>query len=79
MRAVGRCVKIASMTNRLKALEQDVEKLDEVELKRFAKWFADYQDRLWEKQIEKDATSGKLDFLRQEALAEKNAETLRDL
>lgn len=67
------------MTNRLKALEQDVEKLDEVELKRFAKWFADYQDRVWEKQIEKDAASGKLDFLREEALAEKNAETLRDL
>lgn len=68
-----------SMTNRVKALEQDVAKLDEVEFKRFAKWFADYQDRVWEKQIARDAKAGKLDFLMDEAKAEKIAGTLRDL
>ena len=67
------------MTDRVKSLEQGVAQLDEGELKLFAKWFADYQDRLWEKQIAKDATSGKLDFLLEEARAEKNAGTLRDL
>ena len=67
------------MMNRVKALEQDVAKLDEIEFKRFAKWFADYQDRVWEKQIARDAKAGNLDFLREEAKAEKSAGSLRDI
>ena len=67
------------MMNRVKALEQDVAKLDEIEFKRFAKWFADYQDRVWEKQISRDAKAGNLDFLREEAKAERNAGSLRDI
>lgn len=67
------------MTNRVKALEEDVTRLDEVEFKHFAKWFADYQDRVWEKQIGRDAEAGKLDFLIEEARAERDAGTLRDM
>jgi hypothetical protein len=57
------------MSKRLEALEQDVERLDEVELKDFARWFAEFQDRRWERKVEQDAHSGKLDFLLQEALS----------
>jgi hypothetical protein len=64
------------MTNRVKALEQDVVKLDEAEFRLFSKWFADYQDRVWERQIRKDGAAGKLDFLRDEAAAERGAGTL---
>ncbi len=67
------------MTDRVKTLEQDVEKLDEKELMRFAKWFANYQDRLWEKQITKDAVSGRLDFLIEEAQSERAKNSLSDL
>jgi hypothetical protein len=67
------------MTNRVKALEQDVTKLDESEFKLFAKWFADYQDRVWERQIGADSKAGKLNFLMEEAKAETAASTLRDL
>jgi hypothetical protein len=67
------------MTNRVKALEQDVSKLDETELRHFAKWFSDYQDRIWQKQISRDAKAGKLDFLLEEAKSEKKAKSLRDV
>src|SRR5262249_10909098 len=58
------------MIDRVKTLEHEVSNLSERELKRFAKWFADYQDRLWVKQMERDAKAGKLDFLIEEAKAE---------
>lgn len=67
------------MTNRVKALEENVVKLDEAELKAFATWFATFQDRLWEKQIGRDAKAGKLDFLLEEARIETQEGILRDL
>jgi hypothetical protein len=67
------------MTERVRAIEQGVAKLDEIEIKHFAKWFADYLDRSWEKQIGKDAKSGKLDFLADEARSEKNSGVLKEL
>ncbi len=67
------------MFDRVKALEQQVAKLDDGEFKRFASWFAAHQDRLWDRQIARDAKSGKLDFLIEEARAEKQAGTLKDL
>lgn len=41
------------------------------------RWLAG-QDDEWDRQIEKDAESGKLDFLFREAEAEREAGTLRD-
>jgi hypothetical protein len=67
------------MTERVKALEQGVAKLDEKEIKHFAKWFADYLDRSWEKQIGRDAKAGKLDFLMDEAQAESKSNSLREI
>lgn len=67
------------MVDRVKSLEHAVTQLEESELKRFASWFASYEARLWDRQIARDAKAGKLDFLVQEAKAEKQAETLKDL
>lgn len=67
------------MSDRVKALEQDVTKLDEGEFKRFAAWFANYQQRLWEKQIERDVKAGRLDFLLEEAREGREKGTLRDI
>jgi hypothetical protein len=50
--------------------ERLVENMSSEELARFRKWFAEFDGDAWDKQIEEDAAAGKLDFLREEALAE---------
>jgi len=42
-------------------------------------WFAEKDWELWDKQIENDSLSGKLDFLIEEAFEEKMQGKLRDL
>lgn len=69
----------ARMIDRVKSLEQQVAKLEESELKRFASWFAAYQDKLWDRQIARDGKAGKLDFLIEEARAEKNVGGLKEI
>jgi len=51
-------------------LEQAVTQLSEQELSRFRAWFDEYYAQLWDKQIEEDAKSGRLDKI----IAEVNAE-----
>jgi hypothetical protein len=51
-------------------LEQAVTQLSEEELVRFRAWFDDYFAEMWDKQIEEDAKSGRLDKI----IAEVNAE-----
>ena len=51
-------------------LEQAVTKLSEQELIRFREWFDEYYAEMWDKQIEADAKSGKLDKFVDEALRE---------
>ncbi len=54
----------------LETAEQLVERLPPAELARFRKWFADFDGKAWDEQIEADASAGKLDALAQEALEE---------
>ena len=42
-------------------------------------WFAERDTEAWDNEIEKDAASGKLDFLVEEALDEKRKGKLREL
>jgi hypothetical protein len=42
-------------------LEQAVTQLSEEELARFREWFEEYDAAMWDKQIEEDAKSGRLD------------------
>lgn len=51
-------------------LEQAVTQLSERELSRFRAWFDEYYAQIWDKQIEEDAKSGRLDKI----IAEVNAE-----
>jgi hypothetical protein len=44
-------------------LEQAVTQLSEEELIRFRAWFDEYYAEMWDKQIEQDAKSGRLDNL----------------
>ena len=49
------------------------------EYRRFRDWFLERDWEQWDKQIEADSASGKLDFLVKEAKDEKNRGKLRDL
>jgi hypothetical protein len=51
-------------------LEQAVSSLTRDELSEFRRWFDDYDQRAWDREIEQDIPAGRLDSLIEEALAE---------
>lgn len=55
-----------------KSIEKAVEALPPSELAEFRRWFAEFDAAAWDKQIEQDAASGKLDRLAAEALDDFN-------
>jgi hypothetical protein len=55
---------------KLEDIEKAVERLPPEELAKFRAWFEELQSRTWDAQIERDANTGKLDWLAKEALAE---------
>ena len=52
----------------VKALERAVEKLTSSDLVEFRSWFLNYDADLWDREIEEDYRSGKLDNLISEAI-----------
>ncbi|MGQ0701137.1 MAG: hypothetical protein ACT4PZ_23205 [Panacagrimonas sp.] len=52
------------------AIEEAVQKLPTSQLAEFRRWFAQFDEAAWDKQIEADAAAGKLDALAAEALAD---------
>lgn len=61
------------------ALEAAVSQLPPDDLAEFRRWFAEFDAAAWDKQIETDAASGKLDTLAAEAVAEYQAGAAREL
>jgi hypothetical protein len=51
-------------------IEAEIAKLTPSEVLHVAEWLAEYRAELWDKQIEEDAASGKLDRFIEEALDE---------
>ena len=60
-------------------LEKAVTQLPNPELAQFADWFEEYQAELWDQQIERDALSGRLDALAEQADREFEAGRCRPL
>ena len=54
----------------VKSIENAVESLPATELAEFRRWFAEFDGNAWDRQIDQDASSGKLDPLAAEALAD---------
>jgi hypothetical protein len=54
----------------IQAIEQAVQQLPAHELAEFRRWFVQFDEAIWDAQIEADAGTGKLDALAAEALAE---------
>lgn len=67
-----------SMGN-VKSIEKAVESLPPAELAEFRRWFAEFDAAAWDKQIEQDAASGKLDGLAAETLADYRTGSTREL
>ena len=51
-------------------VEQAVSQLPPKELARFRKWFEEFDAKVWDGQFEKDAKSGKLDKMANQAIAD---------
>ena len=63
----------------VKEIQTAIESLPQKEYKRLMEWIREREAERWDEQIAQDSEAGKLDFLIEEALAEKNAGTLRSL
>jgi hypothetical protein len=66
------------MTNRLE-VESAIKQLPEGEVRDLAKWLQNYLDERWDRQIEADLASGKLDHLIAQAEADIANGNVRDL
>jgi hypothetical protein len=67
------------IVTRIEEIENAVASLPVEEYRQFREWFLERDWAQWDKQIEADSKSGKLDFLAKEAMEEKNRGDLRDL
>ncbi len=54
----------------IEELEQAVSSLTRDELAEFRRWFDDYDQRAWDREIDQDVQAGRLDSLIEEALVE---------
>lgn len=66
------------MTN-IETLEAAVSQLPPRDLAEFRRWFAEFDAAAWDRQIEADAASGKLDALAAEALSDYESGQAREL
>lgn len=64
---------------RVEELEMAVESLPEKEYSEFRRWFLERDWAKWDRQIEADSASGRLDFLVSEAQQGKAKGSLKDL
>jgi hypothetical protein len=53
-------------------IENVIMNLPQRQLKKFRAWYEAFDANAWDEQIEKDATTGKLDFLAAAAIADHN-------
>jgi hypothetical protein len=60
-------------------LEQEVQRLSREELAAFRDWFRKYDSDEWDREIEQDVRSGKLDGLAQVAIAEHKAGRTKEI
>jgi hypothetical protein len=64
---------------KLEDIEKAVEKLPAPELARFHAWFEQFDAARFDQKIERDAKTGKLDRLAEQALADHRARRSREL
>ncbi len=65
--------------SKVEELKTEIERLPQEEFTELVRWLSEKDWERWDKEIEADSESGKLDFLMREALEEKAKWTLKDL
>lgn len=60
-------------------IEVAVRKLSHNELAAFRAWFADFDGKVWDRQLEEDVAAGRLDALGEEALRDLQEGRCKDL
>ncbi len=63
----------------IQEIEQAVSHLSSTDLAVFRDWFDEFEAIAWDKQIEADAKSGKLDRIAEKAVADYNAGNYKEL
>jgi hypothetical protein len=63
----------------IEVLEEQIAELDNDSFAKLRDWFIEFEQSRWDKQIEADSNSGKLDFLVNAAMAEHEAGKTREL
>ena len=58
--------------SRVEQIAREIEQLSPHEFSEIARWVLEQDQKRWDDQMDRDAASGKLDFLREEARAEGN-------
>lgn len=64
---------------KVEEIKAAIESLSQAEYERLRQWFVERDWEMWDKQIEADSASRKLDFLIKEAFDEKARGNLKDL
>jgi hypothetical protein len=65
--------------SRVKDIESRIKQLSAEELSAFRKWFQEFDSDLWDRKIEADAQSGRLDTMAKEALQQDRRGETSDL
>lgn len=60
-------------------IERHIAELDDASFTQLRQWFVEFDQARWDKRIEADSQSGKLDFLINAALAEQQAGNTSEL
>ena len=64
---------------KLEALEEEIKKLAPEELAQLREWLLEHESDEWDREIERDAASGKLDKLFEKSLADHRAGKSREI
>jgi len=65
--------------SKVEKLKTEIESLPKEEFTELVRWLSEKEWEGWDKEIEADSATGKLDLLVREALDEKAKKTLKDL
>jgi hypothetical protein len=63
----------------IQEIEQAVRGLDPKNLAEFRQWFVAFDAEIWDRQMEDDAATGRLDWLAEEALRDSRAGRCQDI
>jgi hypothetical protein len=65
--------------SKVERIQTEIESLSDEEYSKLRQWFSERDWEKWDREIEEDSRSGKLDFLIKEALDEKSKGNLKEL